>query len=338
LERRVSSEYKNCMAKDSATTVVIVEDDPNQRKILELALRSEGFAVQSADNGEEGAALVRRVLPSVIVTDVMLPILDGFEMCRRLRRDPLTASIPIVFVTALSSVRDRRMGFDLGADAYLTKPYSRSELVTHIRSVLRRVPSEALHSLPRPRVLLAGQLSAASVVDVLQTIGGNQISGILEVNGTSDHGSVDLRHGRIVHAEVTTPRRHVEGLKAWFRLSTWNEGFFELRDHAEEEPLHAGKSLPGTSLQSLTMEAAYYRDEYERLSTMFPGMDVVLVRTGALDERASPNDRLVWETVGEGMQVAVLLDALELTDLEILRSAFRLMESGLLVATLTYGS
>jgi DNA-binding response OmpR family regulator len=321
------------MASANKPDVVIVEDDPNQRKILELVLASEGFSVEIATNGEEGASLVRRSLPSVVVTDVMLPSMDGFEMCRRLRRDPMTADIPIIFVTALGSVKDKRTGFDLGADAYLTKPYSAAELVAHIRSVLRR----STGPVRRPRVLLSGQLAAASIVDVLQTIGFNGISGILEVSG-SDQGRMELHQGRLLHAQVTTPRREILGLKAWYRMVTWNEGFFELRDPMEESAPGGSGSIQGMPLQSLLLEAAYYRDEHERLRTMFPGLDVSLLRTGLLEPDAPLNQRRVWETVGESIEVAALLDELlEFTDLEILQSAFRLMERGLLVATLSFG-
>ena len=318
---------------DWKTNVVIVEDDPNQRKILALVLNNEGYAVHTAASGEEGLELVRNVLPALLITDVMLPTLDGFELCRRLRRDPATAHIPIIFVTALTGVQDKRMGFDLGADAYMTKPYSTRDIVAQIKTVLRRAEPAAGKKSLQPRVLLTGQLATASVVDVLQTIGSNGITGRLEVSG-AEHGSIDLRSGQMLHAQVTTPRKEITGIKAWYRLVTWSEGFFELRD--QEDPEMARRR--GTALQGLLMESAYYRDEYERVRSLLPGFDIMLLRAGEIEADARPNQRRVWDAVGQdGIELATLLDELEYTDLEILQCVFALLERGLLVATVSFG-
>ena len=318
---------------DWKTNVVIVEDDPNQRKILALVLNNEGYAVHTAASGEEGLELVRNVMPALLITDVMLPTLDGFELCRRLRRDPATAHIPIIFVTALTGVQDKRMGFDLGADAYMTKPYSTRDIVAQIKAVLRRAEPSAAKKNLQPRVLLTGQLATASVVDVLQTIGSNGITGRLEVSG-AEHGSIDLRSGQMLHAQVTTPRKEITGIKAWYRLVTWSEGFFELRD--QEDPEIARRR--GTALQGLLMESAYYRDEYERVRSLLPGFDIMLLRAGEIEADARPNQRVVWEAVGQdGIELPAMLDELEYTDLEILQCVFALLERGLLVATVSFG-
>jgi uncharacterized protein DUF4388 len=169
---------------------------------------------------------------------------------------------------------------------------------------------------------------------VLQTIGSNGISGRLEVSG-AEHGSIDLRSGQMLHAQVTTPRKEITGIKAWYRLVTWQEGFFELRDQ-EEDPEIAGRR--GTALQGLLMESAYYRDEYERVRSLLPGFDLMLHRADEIDPDASPNQLRVWEAVGEdGVELAVMLDELEYTDLEILQCVFALLERGLLMATVSFG-
>src|SRR5687768_12177479 len=88
------------MGLEDKVSLVVVDDDPKQRQLMEVVLGAEEYDVHTASNGEEAFGLVRRMLPSAVITDVMMPSLNGFELCRRLRNDPRTAPIPIIFVTA----------------------------------------------------------------------------------------------------------------------------------------------------------------------------------------------------------------------------------------------
>lgn len=115
--------------------ILIVEDDPSLREITSLALRAEGYRVEEAEDGPGGIEAVDRLRPDLVLLDVMLPRLDGFEVCRRIRR---TSLVPIIMLTARSSTLDVVVGLESGADDYVTKPYEPSELVARIRSVLRR--------------------------------------------------------------------------------------------------------------------------------------------------------------------------------------------------------
>jgi two-component system phosphate regulon response regulator PhoB len=118
--------------------VLIVEDEVDLVKSLEYALRNGGFEVQSATLGREGQALARSWKPDVILLDLMLPDVAGTEICRALKADPTTSPIPIIMVTARSDEVDRVVGFELGADDYVVKPFSVRELLLRARAVLRR--------------------------------------------------------------------------------------------------------------------------------------------------------------------------------------------------------
>jgi two-component system, OmpR family, response regulator len=129
---------------------LVVEDESKMAALLRRGLQEEGFAVDVAATGEDGAWLGNENDYDVILLDAMLPDIDGFEVCRRLRaagRWP-----PILMLTARDGVRDRVAGLDAGADDYLTKPFSFDELFARIRALLRRGPSE------RPTILAAGDL------------------------------------------------------------------------------------------------------------------------------------------------------------------------------------
>jgi two-component system alkaline phosphatase synthesis response regulator PhoP len=119
-------------------TVLIIDDEPKIVQICRDYLTAAGFAVISADTGPMGLAAARRDRPDLIVLDLMLPGMDGLDVCRNLRQDPLASDIPIIMLTARVEESDKLVGLELGADDYLTKPFSPRELVARVRTVLRR--------------------------------------------------------------------------------------------------------------------------------------------------------------------------------------------------------
>jgi DNA-binding response OmpR family regulator len=116
-------------------TVVIVEDDPSISDLVDLYLRQAGFRVLQAPNGERGLELVHQHQPALVILDIGLPGIDGLEVCRRLRA---TTSVPVLFLTARDGELDRIIGLELGADDYVTKPFSPREIVARVKAILRR--------------------------------------------------------------------------------------------------------------------------------------------------------------------------------------------------------
>jgi two-component system OmpR family response regulator len=139
------------MASDNGRMrVLVVEDEKKLGELLGRGLREEGYAADLADRGEEALWMARAVPYDAIVLDVMLPGVDGFEICRRLRRDGVWT--PVLMLTARDGVDDRVVGLDAGADDYLTKPFAFEELLARLRALTRRAPVE------RPPVLEVGEL------------------------------------------------------------------------------------------------------------------------------------------------------------------------------------
>ena len=120
--------------------IVLVDDDANLRHTLGYALRQEGFEVFAAEDGERGLEAFHQSRPDVVLLDVMLPNLDGFEVCRRIRKE---SDVPILMLTARDTELDKVVGLELGADDYLAKPFSTRELVARVRALLRRTRQPA---------------------------------------------------------------------------------------------------------------------------------------------------------------------------------------------------
>ncbi|MEQ1754005.1 MAG: phosphate regulon transcriptional regulator PhoB [Micropepsaceae bacterium] len=119
--------------------VLIVEDEPSLATLLRYNLEKEGFRVADAPDGEEALLLVQEEAPELVILDWMLPKVPGIEVCRRLRARMETKNVPIIMLTARGEDADRVRGLDTGADDYLTKPFSMTELLARIRAVLRRI-------------------------------------------------------------------------------------------------------------------------------------------------------------------------------------------------------
>ncbi|MEN9545623.1 MAG: hypothetical protein RLZZ34_102 [Verrucomicrobiota bacterium] len=149
--------------------ILVVDDEPDALEVLGFNLKNAGYEVTTADDGDAALKKARQQLPDLILLDLMLPEVDGLEVCKLLRRDPATSAIPIIMVTAKAAEIDRVVGLELGADDYVTKPFSPRELILRIRNLLKRRSEtedekpqsmqfgDLLIDIPRHLVSVAGQ-------------------------------------------------------------------------------------------------------------------------------------------------------------------------------------
>jgi len=135
--------------------ILIVEDEKDIVKMLDYNLRKEGFRIISCYDGEEALDLANREHPDLIVLDLMLPGIDGLEVCKTLKKENKTSNIPIIMLTAKAQESDKIVGLELGADDYVTKPFSPRELIARIKAVLRRAKEKER----LPEVLKIGNLT-----------------------------------------------------------------------------------------------------------------------------------------------------------------------------------
>jgi DNA-binding response OmpR family regulator len=118
-------------------TILVVEDDAGIRVVLQDALTSHGYHVVTAGEGRKGLEMAKQLKPDLIILDVMLPLMDGFEVCKRIRREGITS--PVMMLTVKDEELDKVLGLELGADDYVTKPFSLKELTARVKALLRRV-------------------------------------------------------------------------------------------------------------------------------------------------------------------------------------------------------
>jgi len=135
--------------------ILVVEDEKTISDLVAEALKRRGYRVETVDDGDSGLFAVETTLPDLVILDVMLPGMDGWEVCRRIRENPSTRGIPVLMLTARRDERDLLAGFDVGADDYMKKPFSVNDLAARVRSLLKRgVPKEA-----EEKVITIGPLS-----------------------------------------------------------------------------------------------------------------------------------------------------------------------------------
>ena len=129
--------------------ILVVDDEPDALELIGFNLRAAGFDISTAEDGEKAFKLARDLQPDLILLDVMLPELDGLEVCKIIRRDPATSGIPIIMLTAKAAEVDRVLGLELGADDYVTKPFSPRELVLRVKNMLKRglLPEEKVDTI-----------------------------------------------------------------------------------------------------------------------------------------------------------------------------------------------
>jgi two-component system phosphate regulon response regulator PhoB len=142
--------------------ILVIEDEADILELVEYNLKREGYRVSGCLDGEQGLQAARKENPDLVVLDLMLPGMDGFEVCRELKRDPVTRHIPVLILTAKAEESDVILGLGIGADDYVTKPFRPKELVARVQAVLRRGPARG--EGPGGERLVRGDL----VVDLLR--------------------------------------------------------------------------------------------------------------------------------------------------------------------------
>ena len=135
--------------------ILVVDDEKSLLELVRDILEDEGFTVVTADTAEAGLARIKQSRPDLILLDVRLPSIGGLEMCRRLKADESTRPIPVIMLTVQSAEVDKVIGFEAGADDYVTKPFSKAELLARVKAVLRRVT----YGKPATKTLKAGLVS-----------------------------------------------------------------------------------------------------------------------------------------------------------------------------------
>jgi len=307
--------------------LLVVEDSRLAQRMMREFFEGVGFRVAVAGNGREALEEFKPHLPEVIISDIIMPVMDGWEFCEKVRSNPATADIPFLFVSAARKVPDRVRGLRMGADDYITKPFSQEELLARVERILAKV--ERLRMLEAlGGSALTGHTSHLPITDLFQLLSLNGKSGVVRLTDASGAcGEVHLQEGHLVHAVLG----EMQGRKALFRLLEWEESRFEMDPLAEA----GGPSLSGDTTGVL-MEALTQNDELREIVTQLPDLqcryrpvDTVKEEIRRLDLGAQ--EQSVVAVFAGGASLREALDACPLSDLHIAEILRKLLGHELLL-------
>jgi CheY-like chemotaxis protein len=239
-------------ARLAMSKILLVDDSPDVRALVADALRRPQRAIITAAHGEQALELVACGTPDLVITDIVMPRMNGWELVRRLRTTPATALVPVIFMTALTAKTDRIRGFRIGADDYITKPVDIDELVLRVQKVLHhaRRARETLRSAG-----LAGDLSQFGLATTLTILELERKTGLLTVEGPDERAELIVKNGRVVSAKLTGRDDRV-GLDCVCEIVTWASGRWSFA----ERPVDTSDDLQMTTM-AILMEAARKLDE-----------------------------------------------------------------------------
>jgi CheY-like chemotaxis protein len=237
--------------------VLIVDDEEAIRALVAAPFKKRGDLVRTVADGFEAFAEVLRERPDVVVCDVSMPRLDGWQFLRLVRSRPQLASLPVLFLTALSNEEERLRGYQLGVDDYVEKPYRARELLVRVDRLVERAthaPREAADEST-----LRGDLSQVSMASLLSFLQMERKSGVLRVVTESGGARLFVRDGKALRIELDDELLPESPQAAIFRLLDWTGGNFEFVAGAVE-----GEDEIGMTLTALLLEHARLRDEEKR--------------------------------------------------------------------------
>ncbi len=244
------------------TKLLIVDDEDNIRHLLRVAFEDE-FEVEVAADGVEAFEKALKWSPDLIVSDIMMPKLDGYGLYRKLKARPETSSIPFVFLSAKKDVEEKVVGLEMGADDYITKPFSIKELKAKIKSIIKKFEEI------QDRGSLEGSLKEVDLVEVIQLIEMGRKTGMLTLETNIYTGHLYFRQGEPIYAQAGK----WSGIDAFFTMFSWGEGRFRFT----QQPLEMNENIDANRGQELLMEGVRLMDEMEEALRHMPTFDTELI-------------------------------------------------------------
>lgn len=240
--------------RETPAKVLVVDDDQVYRDKAALVMSKRGHRVCTAENGLEALGMVLRDPPDLVLSDVQMPMMDGWQFLRILRSRPTVAHVPVIFLTTLSSETERLKGYRLGVDDYISKPFLFEELALRVARVLTRAKSARANTASRNA--LRGDLSQVTLQSVLQFVEIERRTGLLLVVSGKRFATLHVREGSVVGVDLGEGPTQDESIERLFDVLDWSDGRFELTTAEVDIDDSVGKSTP-----YLLLEHARRQDE-----------------------------------------------------------------------------
>lgn len=256
LDEANSTSIKPASARWTAgLRVLVVDDDASYREAAARAMREAGFEVITATNGFEGLSAALKHQPSVILSDVTMPGMDGWQLLRMVRARPTLRRIPVLFLTDLSNDDQRLRGYELGVDDYVAKPFTAAELTARVERVIERalVADEGVTNGMR------GDLSKVPLTSLLAFAEMERRSAVVQLLRNGERATLHLRDGAVMRIDLGSEHTTLKGLTRFFYVLDWDTGRFELT--SSEVDVEDELGLPTTFV---LLEHARKHDEAHR--------------------------------------------------------------------------
>jgi DNA-binding response OmpR family regulator len=251
-------------------TILVADGDPKNLQILRESLEASGFEVIVASDGLQAWQKISSDVPDLILSEVNLPKLDGFQLLEKLKADPVTSSIPLMFLTNRRELQDRVRSLRGGVKDYMIKPLHVKEVIARVRMILRRMERIREEDIDSARKL-AGRLEEFSVIDLIENFGMERKTGILTLyNANNKSGEIYFRDGAVINASLA----NLKAEKAVYQMLPWKHGHFTMTFKEINVPDEIAVSNLGLLLQGFKR-----MEERERLFKALPSPETTFVTT-----------------------------------------------------------
>jgi len=303
-------------------SILVVDDSMTVRRLLKGELSKRGYEVISAENGAQGLESAIELQPDIIISDINMPQMDGWEFCWRVRKHQDTRYIPFLFLSDRDEVSDRVRGLEIGAEDYITKPFNIQDLVDRMETVLER--RQTSEKLPDLESSLMGQLIQFNLPDLLQNINMLSKSGALEIR-RDRIARIFVQKGEVINASLG---ESITGRKAFYRVLGWKDGYFEFKEFVPKvEKVFAENTI------KLILSGLKQADEIAKFQSRMPdGNDRLIINFDDNFFNFPFNDeaKRFLDLVQEHQQFQTILDASPMEDLTVLKAVDLLLSHNIL--------
>jgi CheY-like chemotaxis protein len=305
-------------------TILVADGDPKNLQILRESLEASGFEVIVASDGLQAWQKISSDVPDLILAEVNLPKLDGFQLLEKLKADPVTSSIPLMFLTNRRELQDRVRSLRGGVKDYMIKPLHVKEVIARVRMILRRMERIREEEIESNRKL-AGRLEEFSVIDLIENFGMERKTGILTLyNANNRSGEIYFRDGAVINASLGNLRAE----KAVYQMLPWKRGHFTMTF----KEINVADEIAVSNL-GLLLQGFKRMEERERMFKMLPSPETTFVTTetfrNIIQKRELTTDVAKFIALVDGKRdILQIIDESTYDDIKTLERLVKLYQQG----------